>query len=88
MSRRSKPQGLVYIGRASLPGLPARDLRAEEVEALGGVEALLATGLYAVGGPVDTGTTYLVDEDEPELLVPDAEPDPPVDLDEEPDADE
>lgn len=50
MSRRSKPQGLTYIGRgASLPGLPARDLRADELEALGGAETLLATGLYAAG---------------------------------------
>lgn len=68
MSRRStKPQGLTYIGQgASLPGLPARDLRPDELEALGGVEALLATGLYAAA---------------------DAEPEPVVEVDEEPDAD-
>lgn len=67
MSRRSKPQGLTYIGRgASLPGLPARDLRADEVEALGGAETLLATGLYAAGAepePVIVPVEVLDDEE-------------------------
>lgn len=73
MSRRStKPQGLTYIGQgASLPGLPARDLRPDELEALGGAEALLATGLYAVAADVE----------------PEPEPEPVVETDEEPDAD-
>lgn len=72
MSRRSKPQGLTYIGQgASLPGLPARDLRPDELEALGGAEALLATGLYASDA-----------EPEP-VSVPVVE----VETDEEPDAD-
>lgn len=39
---------LKYVGNgASLPGVPARDLTDEEVEALGGEEKLIATGLYA-----------------------------------------
>lgn len=38
---------LVYIGRgAAIPGIPARDLTAEEVEYFGGAESLVATGLY------------------------------------------
>lgn len=43
--------GLIYIGRgAFLPGIPARDLSADEVE-LHGEDALLATGLYAEPRP-------------------------------------
>ena len=42
---------LKWIGREKgqdgLPGIPARDLSAEEVERYGGAAALLATGLYA-----------------------------------------
>ena len=39
--------GLIYIGHGFLPGIPARDLSAEDVKRYGGKEALLATGLYA-----------------------------------------
>lgn len=42
---------LVYVGDGFLPGVPARDLSADEVELYGGVEALLATGLYQESGP-------------------------------------
>ena len=38
--------GLIYVGKAWLPGIPARDLRADEVERYGR-ERLLASGLYA-----------------------------------------
>lgn len=39
--------GLQYIGRGEfLPGIPARDLSAEEIEQHGGAAFLLATGLY------------------------------------------
>lgn len=37
---------LKYIGQAFIPGIPARDLTEEEVEKYGGVDFLLATGLY------------------------------------------
>lgn len=38
---------LEYIGRgAALPGVPARDLSAEEVEVHGGEKKLIKTGLY------------------------------------------
>lgn len=33
-------------GAAGLPGIPGRDLTADEVEQHGGKDALLATGLY------------------------------------------
>lgn len=41
--------GVRYTGGGvggSLPNIPARDLSAGEVAALGGVDALIATGLY------------------------------------------
>ena len=38
---------LKYVGKGFLPGIPARDLSKEEVEKLGGKDALIATGLYA-----------------------------------------
>ncbi len=38
---------LKYIGDGFLPGVPARDLSADEAEQYGGVKALVATGLYA-----------------------------------------
>lgn len=34
------------LGVEGLPGIPARDLSAEEVEQHGGEKALVATGLY------------------------------------------
>ena len=37
---------LIYVGDGFLPGVPARDLTAEEVEAHGGAAFLIATGLY------------------------------------------
>lgn len=39
---------LKYIGKASVPGVPARDLSESEVSLIGGggLEMLLATGLY------------------------------------------
>lgn len=36
---------LTYVGNASLPGVPARDLTEDEAKEHG-VETLLATGLY------------------------------------------
>ncbi len=38
---------LKYIGSGAIPGIPARDLTAEEVIEHGGVDTLVATGLYA-----------------------------------------
>ena len=38
---------LIYIGSSFLPGIPARDLSAEEVKQYGGEKYLLSTGLYA-----------------------------------------
>jgi hypothetical protein len=41
-------RGLKYISDGGfLPGIPARDLTADEVEQNGGREWLLSTGLYA-----------------------------------------
>ena len=40
--------GLKYIGGGFLPGVPAKDLTAEQVEQHGGEKSLLASGLYAV----------------------------------------
>jgi hypothetical protein len=37
---------LIYVGDGFLPGIPARDLTDEEVEAHGGAASLIATGLY------------------------------------------
>ena len=47
---------MIYTGGGhggSLPGLPARDLSADEVERLGGVSYLLSTGLYEVEDVVE-----------------------------------
>jgi len=38
--------GLVWLGQASLPGVPARDLSADEARRYGGERRLIATGLY------------------------------------------
>ena len=38
---------LKYIGNGFLPGIPARDLKDDEVKKYGGVKFLLSTGLYA-----------------------------------------
>lgn len=38
---------LKYIGGGFLPGVPARDLTAEEAESYGGAQMLIASGLYA-----------------------------------------
>lgn len=39
---------LIYIGNgAFVPGVPARDLTADEVKQYGGEKFLLVTGLYA-----------------------------------------
>jgi len=37
---------LKYIGDGFIPGIPARDLSAEEVKQYGGEKYLLSTGLY------------------------------------------
>lgn len=37
---------LIYIGTSWLPGVPARDLTADEVKNYGGKEILLASGNY------------------------------------------
>lgn len=38
--------GLIYNGKGWLPGIPARDLTAEEVKNYGGKEILIASGNY------------------------------------------
>jgi len=38
---------LKWLGKGSLYGIPARDLREDEVEKYGGEKVLLKTGLYA-----------------------------------------
>lgn len=42
---------LKYIGGGFLPGVPARDLSADEAEQYGGVKALVASGLYVEEKP-------------------------------------
>lgn len=37
---------LIYTGKGFLPGVPARDLTADEVDQYGGAEALVASGAY------------------------------------------
>lgn len=37
---------LKYIGKGFIPGIPARDIRDDEIEKLGGEEFLLGTGLF------------------------------------------
>jgi hypothetical protein len=37
---------LKYIGGGFIPGIPARDLNADEVKKYGGVKFLLSTGLF------------------------------------------
>jgi hypothetical protein len=41
-----KEIALIYIGKGWLPGVPARDLTADEVKIYGGKETLLASGNY------------------------------------------
>lgn len=44
-----KPAGLVFLGGGFLPGVPARDLSAEEVKARGlDVQVLIDCGLYGL----------------------------------------
>lgn len=38
---------LTYIGHGAIPGIPARNLTAEEVKEYGGESFLISTGLYA-----------------------------------------
>lgn len=46
MAEKSKG-GLTYIGRGGfLPGVPARDMSAEEVAQYGGAKQLIRSGLY------------------------------------------
>lgn len=42
---------LKYVGGGFLPGVPARDLSAEETEQHGGAQALIASGLYVEDKP-------------------------------------
>lgn len=37
---------LKYIGKGFVPGIPARDLKDDEVKKYGGAKFLLSTGLY------------------------------------------
>lgn len=37
---------LKFVGEGFLPGVPARDLREDEIEKHGGAAALIASGLY------------------------------------------
>ena len=49
MSPKQRKAALVYTGAGyggALPGIPARDLTAEEVKEHGGRSELLETGLY------------------------------------------
>ncbi len=49
MSPKKPSIGLVYTGGGfggALPGIPARDLTAEEVKAHGGESNLIGSGLY------------------------------------------
>lgn len=48
---------LHYVGKASLPGIPARDLTDKEVERLGGAQFLINTGLYAKPEPPQKRTS-------------------------------
>lgn len=50
---------LKYIGRKFLHGIPARNLRADEIVIYGGISYLVGTGLYE-----------LVEEPEPEEIEP------------------
>lgn len=46
-SETQRAGGLTYIGRGVfLPGVPARDLSAVEVERFGGAKKLIQSGLY------------------------------------------
>jgi hypothetical protein len=42
---------LKYTGAGFLPGVPARDLNANEVGTHGGAQALIASGLYVEDKP-------------------------------------
>jgi hypothetical protein len=44
---------LIYTGAGFLPGIPARDLTADEAKAHGGIDYLISTGLYR---PVEAKT--------------------------------
>lgn len=57
---------LVYIGNGFLPGVPARDLTAEEVEKYGGESYLLDTGLYTKPGKAQTKSAKPKQQDEKE----------------------
>ena len=42
---------LKYVGAGFLPGVPARDLTADEAVTYGGAKALIASGLYIEDKP-------------------------------------
>lgn len=44
--KKSKQEGLKYIGGGFIPGVPARDLTADEVAQHGGEEQLIRSQLY------------------------------------------
>lgn len=55
----AQTQGLRYTGGGFggwLPGVPARDLSADEVEQHGGTEGLLASGLYELAAETKQAT--------------------------------
>ena len=42
---------LKYVGNGAIPGIPARDLTAEEVKKYGGEKFLVGTGQYKATSP-------------------------------------
>lgn len=47
---------LIYTGKGFLPGVPARNLTAEEARKNGGAEFLIQTGIYAYANKNDVVT--------------------------------
>jgi hypothetical protein len=46
MKDKTEKTVLIWLGAAWLPGVPARDLTADEAKAHGGIDYLISTGLY------------------------------------------
>lgn len=57
-TKTSEPQPVIYIGNGGfLPGIPARDLTAEDVATLGSsTDTLIASGLYALAPDLPPST--------------------------------
>ena len=54
---------LIYIGTSWLPGVPARDLTADEVKNYGGKEILIASGNYKEPTPVKPTKAPLLEKE-------------------------